>query len=97
MGLAPIELSRGAGTGNNVRFQTLIHTRSTNQAVAVGRAIGEHLRAAYGEPAQEPLPRRHLDLLQQLDGNETGQKPGSEPAQEAQQMDAQKQTRVQED
>jgi hypothetical protein len=55
-----------------------------NQArQTVRRAIGEQLRAAYEETVQEPTPSRHLDLLQQLERNETVQKPGMEPAQDA--------------
>jgi hypothetical protein len=55
-----------------------------NQArQTVRRAIGEQLRAAYEETVQEPTPSRHLDLLQQLERNETVQKPVMEPAQDA--------------
>ena len=41
---------------------------------AVRKAIGQQLRGAYEETVQEPIPRRHHDLLQQLECNETVQK-----------------------
>jgi membrane-bound ClpP family serine protease len=41
---------------------------------AVRKAIGQQLRGAYEETVQEPIPRRHYDLLQQLKRNETVQK-----------------------
>ena len=41
---------------------------------AVRKAIGQQLRGAYEETVQEPIPRRHEDLLQQLERTETVQK-----------------------
>ena len=60
---------------NNVSFQTLTYMPALRQPTVslnpeARRKIGEALRVTYGKTLTDPIPRRHLALLQCLQNDD---------------------------